>query len=63
MFSVEEVNKMVLDGMPFRDAYMAVKKKIELGVFNPSKEVSHTALGSIGNLGLDRIKEKLLTAL
>ena len=59
LFSVEEVNKMVLDGLPFRDAYMAVKKKIAQGDFYPSKEVSHTALGSIGNLGLDRIKEKL----
>lgn len=60
LFSVEEVNKMVLDGMPFRDAYLAVARKIELGNFHPSKEVSHTALGSIGNLGLDRIKKKLL---
>lgn len=60
LFSVEEVNRMVLKGMPFRDAYLAVAKKIELGDFYPSKEVSHTALGSIGNLGLDRIKRKLV---
>ena len=59
LFSVEEVNKKVLEGMPFRDAYRAVAKDIESGNFSPDKEVAHTAIGSIGNLGLDRIKGKL----
>ncbi|MFT4533155.1 MAG: argininosuccinate lyase [Saprospiraceae bacterium] len=59
LFSVEEVNQKVLEGMPFRDAYLAVAKDIQYGNFKPSKEVSHTAIGSIGNLGLDRILRKL----
>lgn len=61
LFSVEEVNKKVLNGMPFRDAYQSVAKDIENGTFTPTKEVSHSALGSIGNLGLDQIKGKLIS--
>ena len=55
LFSVEEVNKLVLSGMPFRDAYKTVGKQIEDGVFNPEKKVDHTHEGSIGNLCLDKI--------
>ena len=55
LFSVEEVNKLVLNGMPFRDAYKTVGKQIEDGVFNPEKKVDHTHEGSIGNLCLDKI--------
>ena len=55
LFSVEEVNKLVLNGMPFRDAYKTVGKQIEDGVFNPDKKVDHTHEGSIGNLCLDKI--------
>ncbi|RVT96545.1 argininosuccinate lyase [Mucilaginibacter limnophilus] len=50
LFSVEEVNKMVLNGTPFRDAYKAVGLAIEEGNFNPEKNVNHTHEGSIGNL-------------
>jgi argininosuccinate lyase len=50
LFSVEEVNRMVLDGMPFRDAYKQVGLAIEQGNFNPDKKVNHTHEGSIGNL-------------
>ena len=59
LFSVEEVNKLVLEGIPFRDAYKSIAKNIENRNFHPTKEVSHTALGSIGNLGLDSIIRKL----
>ena len=59
LFSVEEVNQKVLDGMPFRDAYLAVSKEIQNGTFKPSKDVSHTSIGSIGNLGLIDIIKKL----
>lgn len=55
LFSVEEVNKLVLNGMPFRDAYKTVGKQIEDGIFNPDKKVDHTHEGSIGNLCLDKI--------
>jgi len=51
LFSVEEVNRMVLSGVPFRDAYKHVGYAIEKGEFNPDKQVNHTHEGSIGNLG------------
>ncbi|GHT36967.1 argininosuccinate lyase [Bacteroidia bacterium] len=50
MFSVEEVNRRVLAGIPFRDAYKQVGIEIESGSFIPPKEVEHTHEGSIGNL-------------
>ncbi|HRG08792.1 MAG TPA: argininosuccinate lyase, partial [Cyclobacteriaceae bacterium] len=57
LFSVEEVNKLVLGGMPFRDAYKKVGLDIEQGKFSYSTEVNHTHEGSIGNLMNDRIKK------
>jgi argininosuccinate lyase len=57
LFSVEEVNKLVVAGMPFREAYVQVGKMIEAGKFNgSSREINHTHLGSIGNLGLNEIQ-------
>lgn len=50
LFSVEEVNRRVLAGMPFRDAYKQVGLDIEAGKFIPSKSVNHAHEGSIGNL-------------
>jgi argininosuccinate lyase len=50
LFSVEEVNKLVLKGVPFRDAYRKVGQDIEQGKFNPERTVRHTHEGSIGNL-------------
>ena len=50
LFSVEEVNRRVLAGMPFRDAYKQVGLDIEAGKFIPSKSVNHTHEGRIGNL-------------
>ncbi len=58
LFSVEEVNKLVLDGIPFREAYLLVAKKIEAGEFQPERTVKHTHEGSIGNLCLDKINAK-----
>ena len=55
LFSVEEVNRLVLSGTPFRDAYKQVGLAIEKGEFNPDKAVNHTHEGSIGNLGNDKI--------
>ena len=56
MFSVEEVNRLAANGMPFRDAYKKVGLDIEAGRFTPVKEVHHTHEGSIGNLCNDRIE-------
>ena len=55
MFSVEEVNRLASQGMPFRDAYKKVGLDIEAGQFKPCKEVHHTHEGSIGNLCNDHI--------
>ena len=58
IFSVEEVNKLVQSGIPFRDAYKIVGKNIDEGNFKPDKNVSHSHKGSIGNLCLDEIVAK-----
>jgi argininosuccinate lyase len=59
LFSVEEVNKLVLSGMPFRDAYKKIGLDIEQGKYTPSKEVNHTHEGSIGNLNTDQIQRMM----
>jgi argininosuccinate lyase len=56
LFSVEEVNKLVLQGVPFRDAYKQVGSAIEKDLFAYSKSVNHSHEGSIGNLCNDEIK-------
>ena len=56
MFSVEEVNRLASNGMPFRDAYKKVGLDIESGKFTPNKQIHHTHEGSIGNLCNDRIE-------
>jgi argininosuccinate lyase len=55
LFSVEEVNRLVLNGTPFRDAYKQVGLAIEQDNFNPDKKVNHTHEGSIGNLNNEQI--------
>jgi argininosuccinate lyase len=57
LFSVEEVNRLTLSGVPFRDAYKQVGLEIESGNFRPNKQVNHTHQGSIGNLFNDQICE------
>ena len=59
LFSVEEVNRLVLNGTPFRDAYKQVGLAIERGEFNPDKTVNHTHEGSIGNLGNTHINQAM----
>lgn len=58
IFSVEEVNKLVLKGIPFREAYRIIGKQIEDGKFHPEKTVNHVHEGSLGNLCLDQIAKK-----
>lgn len=59
LFSVEEVNKLVLQGMPFRDAYKKVGLDIESGQFTYSNTINHTHEGSIGHLGTEEVKKQM----
>ena len=59
LFSVEEVNKLVLSGMPFRDAYKKVGLDIEQGKFTNSTKIAHVHEGSIGNLCNEEIAKEM----
>ncbi len=59
LFTVEEVNRLVLEGVPFRDAYRQVGEKVCAGTFHAEHSVHHTHQGSIGNLCNNRIREKI----
>ena len=63
LFSVEEVNKLVLLGVPFRDAYKKVGGGIEEGNFTYSTSIAHTHEGSIGNLGTEYIAAMMKQAI
>jgi len=58
LFSVERVNQLVLEGVPFRDAYKQVGKEIGEGNFKPSYELKHSHEGSLGNLRNDLIQKE-----
>jgi len=59
-YTVEVVNELVQDGVPFRDAYKKVGAMIESGEYVPSKTLKHSHLGSLGNLVNDRIKDQFM---
>jgi argininosuccinate lyase len=59
LYSVEEVNKKVQEGVPFRDAYREVASDIDQGRYRPGRDHAYTHLGSIGNPGLKEIETKL----
>jgi argininosuccinate lyase len=63
LFSVEEVNRLVLSGVPFRDAYKKIGLDIEQGNYYPQTTVDHTHDGSIGNLNLPEINKMMSRAL
>ncbi len=63
IYSVEVVNRLVQEGMPFRDAYREVGRQIEEGVFKIPESIEHTHEGSIGNLMNEEIREKLKRAM
>ena len=63
LFTVEDVNRLALSGVPFREAYRTVGMQVQNGTYRPTREVRHTHLGSIGNLANDRIRQKMLDAL
>jgi len=59
LYSVEEANKMVMKGIPFRDAYRIVAGKAGSGTFEPTALSDYTHIGSIGNTGSGLIKERI----
>ena len=59
VFSVEDVNKLVIQGVPFRDAYKQIGSQIREGKYQPTKEISHTHEGSLGNLCLNQISGRM----
>ncbi|MEX0289260.1 MAG: argininosuccinate lyase [Flavobacteriaceae bacterium] len=63
LFSVDTLNELVQNGMPFRDAYKKMGQEIAAGTFKPKKEIAHTHEGSLGNLCLEEIHEKMVLAL
>lgn len=59
LFSLEEINKLVAGGIPFRDAYKIVGNSLNEGTFNPARELNHTHEGSINNLCTKEIAEAM----
>jgi argininosuccinate lyase len=59
LFSVDTLNADVIAGKPFRDAYRELGEAIENGTYGPNRNLKHTHVGSVGNLGLDLIKAKM----
>ena len=59
LFSVDTLNADVIAGKPFRDAYRELGEAIENGTYVPNRNLKHTHVGSVGNLGLDLIKAKM----
>lgn len=59
LFTVEEVNRLVLSGVPFREAYRRVGAEVQQGTFKADRTVKHTHTGSIGNPANEEIKAKM----
>ncbi|WP_423129231.1 argininosuccinate lyase [Gaoshiqia sp. Z1-71] len=59
VFSVEDVNKLVMQGVPFRDAYRQVGMEIQSGNYEPDRKIEHSHAGSLGNLCLPQIEDKM----
>ncbi len=62
MYSVDTLNEMVLNGMPFREAYKAMGAQIAAAKYQPKKDLNHVHIGSMGNLCLAEIKLKMEAA-
>jgi len=58
LFTVEKVNELVLEGVPFRDAYKQVGEMVEKNEFVPGNKISHVHEGSIGQLCNKEIFQK-----
>ncbi len=59
LFSVDTLNELVQNGMPFRDAYKQMGSEIQAGTFTPKRDIQHTHEGSLGNLCLEEIQQKM----
>ena len=59
LFTVEDVNRLALEGVPFREAYRTVGMQVQRGEYQPTREVHHTHEGSIGNLCTEEIRQKM----
>ena len=59
LFTVDALNELVAEGIPFRDAYKIIGQKVEQGTFQSPKKTTHTHEGSINNLCLKEIKKKM----
>lgn len=59
LFSVDTLNELVQNGMPFRDAYKQMGQEIQAGTFTPKRNIKHTHEGSLGNLCLNEIRAKM----
>ena len=59
LFTVEDVNRLTLSGVPFREAYKTIGHQVMEGTYRPTREVHHTHEGSLGNLCNDKIREKM----
>ncbi len=60
LFSVDTLNELVQNGMPFRDAYQKMGREIQQGTFKPKRDITHMHEGSLGNLCLDGIRDKMI---
>ena len=59
LFTVEDVNRLALSGVPFREAYREIGMQVQRGEYRPTRSVNHTHEGSIGNLCTDQIRQKM----
>lgn len=59
LFTVEDANRLALEGMPFRDAYKTIGMQVQNGTYKPTRSANHTHEGSIGNLCNDKIARKM----
>ncbi|WP_124979451.1 argininosuccinate lyase [Nonlabens xiamenensis] len=58
LFTVDNINQLVVEGASFRDAYQQIGQQVQEGSYVPDRSKQHTHLGSMGNLGLDQIRSK-----
>jgi argininosuccinate lyase len=59
LFTVEDVNRLTLSGVPFREAYRTIGMQVQNGEYHATRSVNHTHEGSIGNLCTQQIAEKM----
>ena len=62
LFTVEDVNRLALSGVPFREAYKTIGMQVQKGEYKPTRQVNHTHTGSVGNLANDLICNKMKEA-